>query len=167
MLQQRVVVNSEIRWDDLKRYFYFSDIYMGRSMIPIALAGVAIGLLMVFAGGTGPIVGGILILTAVIYGFSFRWRCNKFMERNGHEVGRKNRITVDKRNGIVVEELTINNIEEYSWQQINSTGENKNMFVFILPESACYIPKSDMDPEDADFLSRICAAKKGAKHKKV
>lgn len=167
MLQQRVVVNSQIRWDDLKRYFYFSDIFMGRSMIPIALAGVAIGLLMVFAGGTGPIVGGILILIAAIYGCSFPWRCKKFMERNGHEVGRKNRITVDKRNGIVVEELTINNIEEYSWQQISSSGENKNMFVFILPESACYIPKSDMDPDDADFLSRICAAKKGAKHKKV
>lgn len=167
MLQQRVVVDSEIRADDLKRYFYFSDIFMGRSMIPIALAGVVIGILMIFAGGTGPIVGGLLILIAAVYGCSFPWRCKKFMERNGHEVGRRNRIIVDKRNGIVVEELSINNIEEYSWQQIGSSGENKHMFVFNLPESACYIPKSDMDPEDADFLSRICAAKKGAKHKKV
>lgn len=167
MLQQRVVVESRIRENELKRYFYFSEIFMGRSMIPLALAGAVIAVLMIAGGGTGPYVGAAFLLVIAAYGFSFPWRCKRFMDRNGHEVGRRNRIIVDKRSGIVVEELSIHNIEEYSWQQISSSGENKNMFVFILPESACYIPKSDMAPDDADFLSRICAAKKGAKHKKV
>ena len=167
MLQQRVVVDSEIRENELRRYFYFCDIFMGRSMIPLALAGAVIAGILFFAGGFGPIGGAVILLIDAVYAYSFRWRCDRFMQRNGHEVGRRNRITVDKRGGIVVEELSIHNIEEFSWQQISSSGENKNMFVFMLPEAACYIPKSDMDPEDADFLSRICAAKKGAKHKKV
>lgn len=167
MLQQSVTVNSQIREDELKRYFYFSEIFMGRSMIPLALAGVVIAVLIIAGGGTGPYVGGAMLLAVALYGMSFSWRCRKFMERNGHEVGRRNRITVDKRGGIVVEELSIHNIEEYSWQQISSSGENKHQFVFMLPEAACYIPKSDMDAESADTLSRICAAKKGSKHKKV
>ena len=167
MLQQRVVVDSEIREDELKRYFYFSEIFMGRSMIPLALAGLVIGVMMIVAGGTGPYVGSAFVLAVALYGLSFPWRCKKFMARNGHEVGRRNRIIVDKRSGIVVEELSVHNIEEYSWQQVSSSGENKRQFVFMLPEAACYIPKADMDPEDADFLSRICAAKKGVKHKKV
>lgn len=167
MLQQRVEVDSQIREQELRRYFYFSEIFMGRSMIPLALAGLVIAVLMIVAGGTGPYVGGVIILAVAIYGVSFRWRCDSFMKRNIHEVGRRNHIIIDKRNGIVVEELTLHNIEEYSWQQINSIGENKRQFVFVLPDSACYIPKADMDPESADFLSRICTAKKGVKHKKV
>ena len=167
MLQQRVIVDSQIREDELKRYFYFSEVYMGRSMIPLALAGVVIAVLMILGGGTGPYVGGGLLLIVALYGLSFRWRCRKFMERNGHEIGRRNRVILDKRGGIVVDELIIHNIEEFSWQQISAVGENKRQFVFILPESACYIPKSDMDAESADTMSRICAAKKGAKHKKV
>ena len=167
MLQQRVEVDSEIREDELKRYFYFCDIFMGRSMIPLALAGAVIAVIMFFAGGFGPIGGAVILVIDAIYAYSFRWRCDKFMDRNRHEVGRRNHIIVDKRSGIVVEERSIHNIEEYSWQQISSSGENKNMFVFMLPEAACYIPKSDMDAESVDFLSRICTAKKGAKHKKV
>ncbi|MBR5428950.1 MAG: hypothetical protein IK116_00315 [Firmicutes bacterium] len=167
MLQQRVVVNSEIREDELKRYFYFCDVFMGRSMIPLAITGFVIAIIIICSGGTGPLVGSCMLLVIALYAASFPWRCRKFMERNRHEIGRRNRIIVDKRAGITVEELSIHNIEEYSWQQISSTGENKRQFVFILPEAACYIPKSDMDAESADFLSRICAAKKGAKHKKV
>ena len=167
MLQQRVEIDSEIREDELRRYYYFCDVFMGRNMIPLSLAGLIISIIMICSGGTGPIVGGVFILIIAVYAYSFRWRCDRFMQRNGHEVGRRNHIIIDKRSGIVVEELSIHNIEEYSWQQISSSGENKKMFVFMLPEAACYIPKSDMDEESVGFLSRICQAKKGAKHKKV
>ena len=166
MLQQRVTVNSEIREQELRDYFYFGEIYLGRSMIPVAIAGLVLGLLMIFGGGTGPIVGSVFLAVVAAYAASFPIRCNRFMARNGHEVGRRNRVTVDKRSGIVVEELSLHNIEEYSWQQVAGTAESKKMFVFLLPYAACYLPKADMDEESADFLGRVCVAKKGSKHKK-
>lgn len=166
MLQQRLSVNSQIRENELRNYFYFGEIFLGRSMIPVALAGLVLGILMIAGGGTGPIVGSVFLLAVAAYGISFPLRCNKFMARNGHEVGRQNRVTIDKRSGVVVEERTLHNIEEYSWPQISTTAESKKMFVFILPYAACYLPKSDMTQEEADFLSRVCIAKKGSKHKK-
>lgn len=166
MLQQRVAVNTEVREADLRNYYLFSEIYMSRTLIPLAMAGVCIAPLMITAGGYGPYVGTGLLIIIALYAYSFFYNTRKFLQRNHWQIGQRYRISVDKRLGITVEELDLHNIEEFSWKQIKDTGENKRLFVFMFEKSAAFLPKADMPPEDVDFLQRVCLAKKGSKHRR-
>ena len=166
MLQQRVVVNTEVREADLRNYYLFSEIFMNRTLIPLAMAGLCLAPLMITAGGTGPYVGAGLLAVIAVYAYSFVYNTRRFMRRNQWQIGQRYRVIVDKRRGITVEEHDLHNIEEFSWKQIKDTGENKRMFVFMFQKSAVFLPKADMPEEDADFLQRVCLAKKGSKHRR-
>lgn len=164
MLQQRIVVNTQVREKDLRDYYVFNSIFMSRTQIPIAMAGVCLAPIMIYEGAV--LVGSLILAICAVYAYSFFYSTNKFMKRNSWQIGQRYRIIVDKRRGVTLEEHDMYNIEEFSWKQIRHTGENKRMFVLLMDKGAVFLPKLDMDPEDVTFLQRLCLGKKGSKHKR-
>ncbi|MDO4581956.1 MAG: YcxB family protein [Bacillota bacterium] len=167
----RITVDTAITEQNLSEYYVFSEIFMNRNMIPLVLVALCMSPVILVIGfqdqAIGAIVCGFVCLLIVAAYVLNYFRCKrKFLERNKHTIGNRSHYIIDRLSGITVEELSKHNIETFSWKQIDSSGENKNIMVIMFKNKyAIYIPKSDIDPEDALTLKRILYTRFKHKHR--